>query len=260
MTTLTTDGVLAVAETLGVQTLPTVLALRPRHADQHAFAAARAAVLPELGDRGVLDQDGNVLDDLATALFVLARPDRQLALRIRRGGKLVRVCLARRGLDHALAVRTDDDLEVCPVWGEEDAAALARPLLGVLGPCPPADIPVFSALTTELQQRLDDAGTTHASAAYQLGLPEPAAIALGLALRQCDSLAELVCYTHRDGQSVRSPASAAVYDTADGRIIGGGSVAADGQLWTTLAPGSDHRLAQVLAAQIEALPEGRWMP
>jgi hypothetical protein len=311
MTTLTTDGVLAVAAALGVQTLPTALAVRPRHTDHGQLAAARAAAAAGLRDRGVLDPDGDVRDDdLITALFALARPERQLIARIRRPGMpesgrgapgglgggslrnhvepseaplsdtaaaaernhagpsgmphehdtLIRFCLVRRGLEHAVAVRTGDELDVRTVWADEDPMTLARPLLAVLGSCPPADIPAFSAPTADLQRRLDAVGADYAGAAHGLGMPETDAVSLGLALRQRYSTAEIVCYSHRDGLAVRSPAAAAVYDTAAGRIIGGGSVTADGQTWTTLAPGSDHRMAQVIAALIESLPEGRWMP
>ncbi|MRH89369.1 ESX secretion-associated protein EspG [Nocardia sp. SYP-A9097] len=261
MTTLTSDAVLAVAHALGVQTFPAVLALRPGQIRHERLVAARAAVLPDLYERGVLDDDGNVLDDdLAAALSVLARPERQLVLRIRRGDALHRVCLARRGLDHAVAIRVGDELDVHTVWGDEDPEALARPLLAALGSCPPADIPVLTAATAELQRRFDAADAGHSSVAYSLGMAEADAVTLGSALRQWKSFAELVCYAHRDGRSERSPATAAVYDTAVGRIIGGGSVAADGQAWTTLAPGSDRRFAHVIAAQIESLREGRWMP
>ncbi|MFI6172423.1 ESX secretion-associated protein EspG [Nocardia sp. NPDC051052] len=261
MTTLTSDGFLAVADALGVQTFPPVLALRPSHRDYDRLDAARADTVAELLDRGVLDRSGDVLDDeLTSALCTLARPDRALIMRIRRDGKLIRVCLARRGLDHAVTVRTDDELEVRTVWGDEDPVALAAPLLGPLGRCPPADIAALRAPTADLRQRFDDAGSDYAAVAYSLGMTEAAAITLGMALRQCHSVAELVCYSYRDGRAVRSAATAAVYDTADGRIVGGGSVAADGQAWTTFAPGSDRRLAHVIAAQIESLPEGRWMP
>lgn len=261
MTTLTADGALAVADALGVQTLPSVLALRSNHIDHADAAVARSAAVLELCDRGVLDHDGDVRDDeLATALFALARPERELVLRIRRGVALHRVCLVRRGLDHAVAVRVGDELDIRPVWGDEDPELLARPLLDVLGPAQPADIPTFRAPTDELRERLDEAGNSATNAVYQLGMPEEAAITLGLALRQWTSLAELVCYAYTDGTSVRSPATAAVYDTSAGRVIGGGSIAADGRAWTTLAPGTDRRLAHVVAAQIEALPQGRWMP
>ncbi|MEU7145826.1 ESX secretion-associated protein EspG [Nocardia sp. NPDC046473] len=261
MTTLTSDGFLAVADALGVQTFPTVLALHPSHRDHDRLDAARAGTVAELLDRGVLDAGGDVLDDeLTAALRTLARPDRALIMRIRRDGKLIRLCLARRGLDHAVAVRTGDELEVRTVWGDEDPVALAAPLLATLGRCQPADIATLSAPTAELRQRFDDAGSDYAAVAYGLGMPEAAAITLGMVLRHCHSVAELVCYSYRDGSAVRSAATAAVYDTADGRVIGGGSVAADGQAWTTFAPGSDRRLAHVIAAQIESLPEGRWMP
>jgi hypothetical protein len=111
-----------------------------------------------------------------------------------------------------------------------------------------------------LRERFDADDADYTDTAYRLGMSESDAVTLGLALRHCYSVAELVLYSHRDGRSVRTAASAAVYDTPSGRIIGSGSVAADGQAWTTLAPGSDRRLAQAIAALVEALPEGRWMP
>ncbi|MGV9973788.1 ESX secretion-associated protein EspG [Nocardia beijingensis] len=261
MTILTAAATLTVAGALGVQTLPPVLALRPQHIDHAGFLAARTATLAELHADGVLDHDGNVLDDeLAAALFVLAKPERQLVLRIRRDGAVRRVCLARRGFDHAVAVRTDDEVDVRTVWGDEDPVALARPLLAALGKCPPADVPVLTAPTAELRRRLDDSGITQASAVYRTGMSESDAITLGMALRQCSAIAELVCYGYRDGSARRARAAAAVYDTAEGRIIAGGRGATDGQDWTTLAPGSDRRFAHVIVALIESLPEGRWMP
>jgi hypothetical protein len=261
MTTLTSDGMLTVAASLGVQTLPTVLALRPRHTDHEELAATRAATATTLRERRVLDAAGDLLDDeLTTALFTLARPDRQLVMRIRRDGTLIRLCLARRGLEHALAVRTGDTLDVRTVWGDEDPATLARPLLATLGPCPPADLLPFSAPTAELQERFDATDSNYADAAYRLGMAESDAVTLGLALRGCQSVAELVCYSQGEARPIRAGASAAIYDTPAGRVIGSGSVAADGRAWTTLAPGGDRRLAQAITALVEALPEGRWMP
>ncbi|MQY24969.1 ESX secretion-associated protein EspG [Nocardia aurantia] len=259
MATLTTDGMLAVAAALGVQTFPTVLGVRSRHTAHADLVAARAAAVADLSGRGILDREGEVRDDeLTAALFVLARPERQLVARIKRGDSLIRFCLARRGLEHGVAVRTGDDLEVSTVWAGDDPATLARPLLSVLGSVAPADVPPFSAPTEELRDRLDSAEVTEA--VYGLGMPEADAVTLGLALRERVSTTELVCYSHHDGLAVRSAAAAAVYDTASGRIIGGGSVTADGRPWTTLAPGTDGRLAQVIASLVESLPEGRWMP
>ncbi|MBO0878837.1 MAG: ESX secretion-associated protein EspG [Mycobacterium sp.] len=266
MTTLTTDDALAVATTLDIQTLPSSLAIYPRHADYDQLAAAQQSALSQLRDRGVLDHSGDVRDDdLATALFTLAHPDRELIAHIVRGGDpsrdtMIRFCLARRGFQHAVAVRASEQLEVYPVWVDADPSTLARPLLSVLGPCPPADIAVCSAPTTELCRYLDAAQSGHTAGAAGLGLTESATAALGSALRQRRSVAEIVCYSHCDGIAVQSPAAVAIYDTADGRIIGGGSTTADGRTWTTLTPGSDHRLTQVIATLTESLPEGGWMP
>ncbi|MQY22481.1 ESX secretion-associated protein EspG [Nocardia macrotermitis] len=265
-TTLTTDGALAVAAALRIQTLPLALALHPRHTDHRELDAARDAALSDLRERGVLNSDDEVRDDeLATALLTIAHPERQLVARILRGENpdadtMIRFCLARRGLDHAVAIRTDDTLEIASVWVDADPLTLTRPLLSALGPCEPAEIAVCSAPTDELRRFLDATDAGHTGGGYAPSLSEPAAAAIGSALRQRHSVAEIVCYSHRDGRAVRSPAAAAVYDTAAGRIVGGGSVTADGQTWTTLSPGSDHRLTQVIATLIESLPEGGWMP
>lgn len=260
MVALTCDGVLAVADALGVQALPTVLDIRPRHTTYQQLFAARSATIADLSESGVLYADGAVRDDeLATAVLTLAHPHRQLIARIRRHAELIRVCVARRGLDQAVAVRSGDHLEIRTMWAAEDPAALARPLLATLGACPPVNFPAFRTPTADLQQRFDD-DTDYAAAAHAVGMPEDAAITLGMALRHRVSTTELVAYSHRDGLATRAPATAAMYDTATGRIVAGATLAADGTCWTTLAPGTDDRLAQVIAAQLETLPEGRWMP
>ncbi|MEV0770614.1 ESX secretion-associated protein EspG [Nocardia salmonicida] len=264
MTTLTVDGVLTVANILGVQVLPPVLAVRNTHRTPGRFAAARAATLSDLRADGVLDDEHTVVDDdLAAAFAVLARPERALVLRLRRAKAMTRVCLARRGFAHAIAIRAGDGLDVRSVWGDEDPVELAKPLVGVLGRCPPADVPTLTAPTDDLRARFDDPAIDHAEAAYHLGLSERDATTLGLALRERTALGELVCYHNGEGTTAwasRAPATAAVYDTPAGRVIAGGRIAEDGRAWTTLAPGSDRRLVQVIAAIIESLPTGRWMP
>ncbi|MGY1982898.1 ESX secretion-associated protein EspG [Nocardia gipuzkoensis] len=258
MTTMSMAQLRAVADTLGVQTLPTVLAVGPTESRADAALALRDTAFAELTARGVLDRYGDVRDEVAAALHTLARPDRELVLRVRRGGELTRACLARRGGAHAIAIRTGDSVLVEPCWGDEDPDALARPLLPALGRAQPADIPTLRTPTEQLLRHLDQDDAVNAI--YRCGLAHADAVTLGVAIREHTALAELVCYANTDGVATRSPVAAAVYDTPVGRIIGSGMRAIDGRAWTTLGPGSDRRFSQAIAGQIEALPQGRWMP
>lgn len=259
MTTLSMAQLRAVADTLGVQTLPTALAVGPTESRADVALALRDTTFAELAARGVLDRHGDVRDDgVAAALHTLARPDRELVLRVRRDGELTRACLVRRGGAHAIAIRTGDSVLVEPCWGDEDPDALARPLLSALGRAQPADIPTLRAPTEQLLRHLDQDDAVNA--VYRCGLAHADAVTLGIAIREQTAIGELVCYANTDGVATRSPVAAAVYDTPVGRIIGSGTRAGDGRAWTTLGPGSDRRFAHAIAGQIEALPQGRWMP
>ncbi|MGW0054437.1 ESX secretion-associated protein EspG [Nocardia nova] len=262
MATLTNDAVLAVAELLGVQTLPLVLEVGPRQDSIDAFTAARAEALRGLRGAGLVDRYDDVESELGAALSILARPESELAARIVTVAGVHRVSVVRRGAGHAVAVRTGDRIDVRTIWADDDGAALARPVLEVLGPAGPADIASFSAATDELAQRLDHAtaATEFAEALYGLDVAERAAIEFGMALSQCHAHAEIVAYLHADGITTRSSGAAAVYDTARGRIAASPGIASDQRMWTTFTPGSDHRVAQAITALIGTLPGGRWMP
>ncbi|NUS45404.1 MAG: ESX secretion-associated protein EspG [Mycobacteriaceae bacterium] len=262
MTAITGDSLLAVAGILGVQTFPAALAVAPKYDHIDAWRIAHDETMSELSAGGILDQYGDVADELAAALRILARPDRQLAVRIYAPDGVRRVCLARRGLDHALAVRTGDDFDVRLVWGGDDHAALARPILAALGAAEAADVPVFGAESAELRERLDEArGTAEFSdLAFHFGAAERDAVAFGMAMASCHTRAEITAYHHDNAVAVRAPAAVAVYDTARGRVVAGPTRTADHRTWSTFAPGTDHRLTQGISALIGALPGERWMP
>ncbi len=262
MATLTNDAVLAVSELLGVQTLPLVLEVGPRQDSIGAFTAARAAALDGLRGIGLVDSYDDVEPDLAAALSILAQPERELAARVVTESGVRRVCVARRGIGHAVGVRIGDEIEVRTIWADEDGAALARPILDVLGHARPADIVSFSAAADGLSPRMDEAArsTEFAGALHGLDVEERAAIEFGMAMSQCHSHAEVVAYAHGDGITTRSSGAVAVYDTARGRIVASPGAAPDLRVWSTFTPGSDHRVAQAITALVGTLPGGRWMP
>ncbi|MGW4351657.1 ESX secretion-associated protein EspG [Nocardia sp. NPDC004582] len=261
MTTLTNDGMIALAGHLGVQTLPLVLAIGPRQHTYPEWEQAQHLARTDLRARRIVDAHGDVDAVAATALFVLSQPDRELAMRVHTTDGPIRVCVARRAEDHAVAIRRGDTLDIGPLWSDGSGASLSRPLLDALGPCPPADLSAFSAESADLAERLNAATTSedYASTVYNLGVPDTDATAYGLALSATHSYAEIVAYAYADGLTDRSPGAVAVYDTARGRIVAAPGVAPDQQLWSTLTPGSDHRIAQSIAALIDSLPGGRWL-
>ncbi|MFE5289002.1 ESX secretion-associated protein EspG [Nocardia sp. NPDC056611] len=261
MTTLTNDGLIALAGHLGVQTLPLVLSVGPRQETYQDWQDAQEQARADLRARRIVDAHGDVDTDTATTLFTLAQPDRELAMRVHTADGQLRVCVARRADSHAVAIRRGDTLDLHPLWSDGSGDSLARPLLDALGPCPPADLAAFSAESADLAERLDTATTSedYASTVYTLGVPDTDATAYGLALSATHSYAEIVAYAYADGVTDRSPGAVAVYDTARGRIVAAPGVAPDQQLWSTLTPGSDHRIAQSISALIDSLPGGRWL-
>ncbi|WP_225729878.1 MULTISPECIES: ESX secretion-associated protein EspG [unclassified Nocardia] len=262
MTTVTNDGLLALADRLGVQTLPLVLSVGPQQDSFEAWTEAQRNAETQLKAAGLIDGYGEVTPELADALFTLAQPDTELIARVFTGAAPVRICVARRGEQHALAVRTGDDFDIRTVWADGSGAVLIRPLLDALGPGKPADVVNFSAPSDELSERLSAARTSadFTDAVYALGVAERDAPAYGLAFASCHAYAEIVACIHEDGVTTRPPGAVAVYDTERGRIVAAPGIAQDQQVWSTVTPGTDHRIAQAISALIELLPGGRWLP
>ncbi|MEU8896855.1 ESX secretion-associated protein EspG [Nocardia sp. NPDC048505] len=262
MTTMTNDGLLAVSDLLGVQTLPLVLGVGPQQDSAAAWQAARDQAMADLRGAGLVSTYDDVATDLADALFVLAKPERELAARIYTEAGVRQVCVARRGSQHAVATRDGDVFEVGTMWCDGGGEALARPVLAVLGRAEGAAIPSISAPVDELRERLDEAtrSSDYADVFYGRGVAERDAIEFGLAMSSCHAHAEIVAYAYDDGVTTRTSGAVAVYDTSRGRIAASPGAAPDLRVWSTFTPGTDHRIAQAISALIETLPGGRWMP
>ncbi len=267
MATLTNDELFAVAQRMNVQTLPLVLAVSPGQDSYDEWTAAQERAVARLTDMGVFDSYGEVESDLALALYALTQPERELVARIfvtdgEQPTRTVRVSVVRRGEQHAFAVRDGDSYDIQAVWADGSGTALARPILSALGTCPPAQIESFSALSEDLSERLDAANSAseYADALYALGVPDRDATVLGLAFDSCHAFAEIVAYAHDDGIATRTSGAVVVYDTGRGRIVAVPGLASDQRVWSTVTPGTDHRIAQAISALIELLPGGRWLP
>ncbi|MGA6205422.1 ESX secretion-associated protein EspG [Nocardia testacea] len=260
MRSLTNDELLVVAEQLGIQTLPRVLGAGPQQDSYDSWRSARIRALEVLRDEGVVDSHNEVEPELAEVLSVLRRPEQELVARIYTADAVTRVSVARRAERHAVVTRIGDRYDLDTFWSDGSPATLTAPLLSALGQRAPAHIPGFSAPTSELAARLDAAQQTgdYIDALYALGIEAHEATILGAAFGSCHGRAEIVAYSYDEGTATRAPGAVAVYDTERGRIVAAPMVSPDRQVWSTVTTGSDHRIAQAVAALLEGLPEGRW--
>ncbi|NKY58342.1 ESX secretion-associated protein EspG [Nocardia flavorosea] len=261
MVTLTVDAIAVLSELLGIQTLPLVLDVGPRHDSVASWRAAQQQTTAALRASELIDSFGDVAPGLAAALHILALPDREIAARQYTASGIQRVCVARRGDQHAYAARAGDTFEIATFWSGSDIADLVRPLLHALGSRPPARVSSFSLPTEDLEDHLDRAGGgsgDYTQALRRSGLDERTAVEFGVALARCLARAEIVGYAYADGVTYRAPGAVVVHDSAQGRIVAGPSLSSDGRMWSTFTAGSDHRIVHSIAAMIELLPGHGW--
>ncbi|MGW5386498.1 ESX secretion-associated protein EspG [Nocardia sp. NPDC003963] len=256
---LTNDELLALTEQLGIRALPSVLEIRPGQTTVADVQSARQRALKSLRGSGVIDRYDQVDDELTTAIHVLAHPDRELVARIYTRSGTRRLILARRGARHAVARRDSDEFAVNGFHLGDDLTTLARPLLDALGPARPATVATLTAPSAELAGAFDSAGETadFVRTLRRSGFSDEDASTLGTALADCSAHAEVVAYARDDGVAVRSRGAVAIYDTARGRLVAGATTSMDQQVWSTLMPGSEHRIEQAVSNLINTLP-GYW--
>ncbi|AZG48440.1 ESX secretion-associated protein EspG [Gordonia insulae] len=280
-TVLGVPELLRLGELVGVQTWPVVLDLWRTHDDADELNAVAAAADREIHGRGLME-GGEPSAWVAAALRVLSAPERQLEIRIvsdadadadgdgdgdgaagdgRRAPETVRICLARNGHDHVIARREGGQIGLrhLDVAAESELGAI------VAREFPPADGATFggfSAPADELAARLATCVSSNdvADALHALGATSSDAVALAAGLTSAHARSEIVAVSWTGGTSTQSSGALAIFDTDRGRIVASPSKSPDGRVWTTLSPGSGHRIGQAVGLLIETLPEGRWMP
>jgi len=264
--TLTTQFVLSddelqvIASRAGIQALPVVLGVRPQHGTQSALLAAGDHATGVLTDRGLIC-DGEVLPELVTLLRALQRPDRELAMRCVTPDGMARLAVIRQGKQCISALRVGTEIALDVADGLPTLAVASQAVLRQLPASSPAEILPVGA---PLDAASDALSGTHDAAQLSdriraLGADSRTAITLGTALATRQAFAEIVYFTldtDRDRIS-RCPAAVGVFYTKRGRIVGAPSASPNGQVWTTLKPGSDHAIKQAITQLVE-LSAGRW--
>jgi hypothetical protein len=260
---VTDDELQVVASRVGVQALPVVLGLRPRHGTETALNAAVDHATRTLTNRGLI-RDGEVTPELVTVLRALQRPDRELAMRLVTPDGMARVAVVRQGA-HCISARRVGNEIVLDVLengaGVSSETQPARALLRQLPPSPAAEVVPVGAPLDTVSEALSDTNDAAvlSDRIRALGAEPRAAMVLGSALASRVAFAEIVYYSlDVDADLIsRRPAAVAVFYTKRGRIVATPSASPSGQLWTTLKGGSDHAIKQAIGQLVELSGE-RW--
>jgi hypothetical protein len=256
---LTDDELQVAGARVGVQSFPTVLAVRPRHSTIDRLDAAFDRATAALAERDVI-VDGVVDADLVPMLQVLQRPDRELAMRLVTPEGTARVCVARRGSLCVLARRIGHDLALRVVGQSVELRDAAAALLAELPRAAAADITPVGAPLMSVAEKLSgthDPGIL-ADRIRTLGAEPRTAMLLGSALASRQAFAEVVYHAliSDEGRIARSPAAVGIFYTKRGRIVGAPSASPAGQLWTTLKAGTDRAVGQAIGQLVELADEG----
>jgi hypothetical protein len=257
---VTDDELQVVASRVGVQALPVVLGIRPRHSTETALIEAADHATRALTDRGLI-HDGEARPELATLLRALQRPDRELAMRLVTPDGIAGVAVVRQGAQCISARRVANEIVLEVVQGEASLSAAAQALVRHLPASAAAEISPVGAPLDAADEALSG---THDSAVLSdriraLGAEPRTAMLLGSALASRLAFAEIVYYAlDADADLIsRCPAAVGVFYTKRGRIVGAPSASPSGQLWTTLKAGSDHAIKQAIGQLVELSTE-RW--
>ncbi|SON61869.1 ESX-1 secretion-associated protein EspG1 [Mycobacterium simulans] len=262
---LSVDGVLFLKRLLGIESLPVVLALL----DNVYYAADQAVVddhtVPVLVDNGLLSPDGTVEPSLHKWLWVLERPEVDVSLRAVEGDRMRRAVVARRGDDHVLALRRNDEVVIQGVWshGQSVDEVMCAPLWAALRVSrdelapPPADLESVTLPWAEVQELamcppgqnlrwLRDHGVNHAAAKI-----------LNEMSTYSGQRAELVNHQDQGIITFETPAGVGVADTSAGRVVS--AVRRQGsQLYVTFGPGTYARFRAAMTDLVELTPAKNW--
>ncbi|WP_280384791.1 ESX secretion-associated protein EspG [Nocardia wallacei] len=260
---LNVDAALLLQHLVGIDSYPPVLALLPNIYNLDDLNRVRAVVAEQLTEVGVLD-NGRVHPVVEHWLQCLYRPDMELVARVLDNGRdgaprgMLRMSLVRAGETHVLAVRSDDHIVIQSVFLQDrQLDTVAAALTAALGPGQALRFEPMSAPLEQFQE-VPSEPDERRRALVELGAQPHTAGVLTRVLDEVVRRAEVLLIEHRDGGSAQTEVCLSVLDTLSGRIVVTPSVAMDGQVWSTYAPGDDAAIRSGVAALVELLPGRSW--
>ncbi|AHH16418.1 EspG family protein [Nocardia nova SH22a] len=257
------DAALLLQHLTGIDSYPSVLALLPNVFRIDDRDRVRAVVTEQLAEAGAV-VDGRVHPVIEQWLHCLYRPDVELAARIVSTGLdgapkgMLRLSLVRSGERHVLAVRSDDHVVIQSVFDSgRRLDTLAAVLAAALGPAEALRFEPFAAWSEEFDEMSGEPDERR-RALVEFGAQPRTAGMLSRVLDEVVRRAEIVMIEHRDGATNQPEACVNVLDTTSGRIIVTPSMALDGGIRATCAPGDDTALRAGVAALVDLLPGRDW--
>ena len=249
---LTIDGVLVLAEALGLADFPTTLGIRPNIPQEDVREAVRQQVQRDLAAQGVIDPHGHPHPAVAAMIHTVSSPDRMLEGRWWRralGDVMVRFAICRKGEAHVIAVRDDDVMvlqRVSPLVG------LAGMVTCVLGESAPATVEPLTGVAADLArcttaEQLADFGVdTHSAHVYADITGNPT------------GWVEIISGQRLpEGTFTQTAVAAGVLDSDQGRVVSMPR-RIGGELYGSFLPGTPENLQRCLDGLLEFLPSGAW--
>lgn len=250
---VTIDGMLVIADRLGLEDFPISLGIRPNIPQLELRNLVWEQVRRDLTEQEVLDVYGNPHPSVAGMADTLSRPDRVLECRWWRrkvdGGTMVRFAVCRKGKNHVVAARNGDLLVLQWVAPQIGLAGMVNT---VLGPAEPANVEPLTAL----QSKLADCRTPEQLA--QFGIPPTSARIFSEIVADPDSWVEITATErHPGGTYTQTDVAAGVADSPYGRLV---SIPrrVNGELFGSFLPGTPDNLQRALDGLLEFLPSKGW--
>ncbi|MCB0932155.1 MAG: ESX secretion-associated protein EspG [Mycobacterium sp.] len=250
---LTVDGMLVVADRLGLGDFPTVLGIRLNIPFPDLCKTVWEQVARDLTAQGVLSAAGQPHPAVADMLHTLSRSDRTLEgrwWRRDRGGEMTRFAVSRRADRHVIAVRHG---ELVALQRVASKVGLVSMVTAVLGSGEPAEVEPLTALAATLAQ----CRTAEQLGQFDIGLASARTYAA--LIDQPASWSEITAGQRHPGGTVsHTEVAAGVLDGPQGRIV---SIPrrVNGELYGSFLPGSDTNLARALDGLLEFLPARAWL-
>ena len=249
---VTIDGMLVIADKLGLVEFPPALAIRPNIPQLDLRNIVWEQVGRDLTAQGVLDVFGTPHPEVAAMVDTLSRADRTLEGRWWRrdlGGKMVRFVVCRKGDRHVVAARDNELLVLQRVAPQVGLAGMVNV---VLGSATAVDVEPLTAPSS----RLADAKT--ANQLGQFGINPVSARTYANLITEPTGWVELTATErHPGGTYTSTDVAAGVLDSSQGRIV---SIPrrVNGELYGSFLPGSPENLQRALDGLLEFLPSGTW--
>ncbi|ANE78348.1 secretion protein EspG [Mycobacterium adipatum] len=249
---VTIDGMLVIADRLGLEEFPPSLGIRPNIPQPELRDKVWEKVADDLTNQGVLDIHGRPHPEVAAMADSLSRSDRMLEGRWWRrdvGGKMVRFVVCRKGDRHVIAARDGDLLVLQRVAPQVGLAGMVTAVMGV---AEPADVEPMTGVSSRLAE------SRSPNQLAQFGIAPASARIYAEATANPSSWVEITATErHSGGTYTQADVAAGVLDSPSGRIV---SIPrkVNGELFGSFLPGSQDNLQRALDELMTFLPAGAW--